>query len=201
MSTLPKCPGSNYKLCKKNLHWYIPGKGCAECKSVARLNRYHRNKAAGKAWHQKNMQRHLENGRKNYWKNTTERKNKWKEWRKNNLEHDLERNRQYAQNNKDVVRRKAAKRRANKKTQTPTWADLNKINCIYRNCPEKHHVDHIYPLKSDYLCGLHVETNLQILTEIENISKGNRTWPGQLDCQKGSVYAIFPKELTDLLND
>jgi len=82
------------------------------------------------------------------------------------------------------------------------------IKLVYSTCTKltkttgiQHHVDHIYPLTSDWVCGLHVENNLQILTEAENISKGNRVWPGQLDCQKGSVYAIFPKELTDLLND
>jgi hypothetical protein len=46
-----------------------------------------------------------------------------------------------------------------------------------------------------------VENNLQILTAEENCRKSNLVWPGQLDCQKGLVYDIFPKELTDLLND
>lgn len=41
----------------------------------------------------------------------------------------------------------------------------------------KHHVDHIVPIKSPIVCGLHCEANLQILPEAENIRKGNRHWP------------------------
>lgn len=73
----------------------------------------------------------------------------------------------------------------------PPWADEKAIKSIYEKCDKltrntgiKHEVDHIYPLQSKYMCGLHVETNLQILTKEENRAKGNRTWPGQLDCQK-----------------
>ena len=200
MTILSEFPGEGYKLCRKKLHWY-QGNKCKTCRNIRANIDYHKKTAQGIAWYQQNKNTHNATGRKQYWQNSEQRKNKWKQWRADNLEHDLKRNQNYAQKNKDVVRRKAARRRANKKTQTPAWADLQQINYVYRSCPDGHHVDHIYPLKSDYMCGLHVETNLQILSEFENMVKSNRTWPGQLDCQKLPVSVIFPKELTNLLND
>lgn len=81
---------------------------------------------------------------------------------------------------------KAAKRRALKMRATPAWADLDAIAAVYAECRRltletgiPHHVDHIVPLKSKTVCGLHVETNLQILTGHDNLSKGNRVWPDQ----------------------
>ena len=37
-----------------------------------------------------------------------------------------------------------------------------------------HHVDHIIPINHPLICGLHVETNLQVLPAAENSRKGNR---------------------------
>ena len=65
-------------------------------------------------------------------------------------------------------------RRARKLKATPSWADLAKIKQIYRTCPPGYHVDHVYPLISDWVCGLHVHENLQHLPAEENLRKGNR---------------------------
>ena len=70
---------------------------------------------------------------------------------------------------------KAARRRATKKNATPSWADLGAIRDVYLEAAYMQmDVDHIYPLKSDVVCGLHVWENLQLLPKIANIKKSNK---------------------------
>ena len=55
------------------------------------------------------------------------------------------------------------------------------VNDMYKEAAyQQLHVDNIVPLKSAIVCGLHWEGNLQLLTSVENIKKGNRTWPDML---------------------
>lgn len=90
----------------------------------------------------------------------------------------------WQEKNKDKLTAKAAARRALKFQATPAWADLEKIEEIYAEARRLsletgviHHVDHVVPLKSKWVCGLHVEANLEIVPGVENLSKGNRIWP------------------------
>lgn len=62
----------------------------------------------------------------------------------------------------------------------PLWADLNSTHQFYINRPEGFEVDHIIPLKSRKVCGLHTLENLQYLTPLENREKHNKfesDWP------------------------
>jgi hypothetical protein len=90
----------------------------------------------------------------------------------------------YAKANRHIYNAIAAKRRAAKLQATPSWADTAAIKAIYEQAlfmskvlGEKQHVDHIYPLISDEVCGLHVAANLQILSATDNIKKSNKLLP------------------------
>lgn len=65
-------------------------------------------------------------------------------------------------------------KRAAKLFAMPPWADYYEIKNIYKNTPKGHHVDHIVPLVSKIVCGLHCPANLQYLPASENCSKKNK---------------------------
>ena len=87
--------------------------------------------------------------------------------------------RNYYLKNHHMMAYKKALRRSRKKLATPIWADLDKIKEVYANCPDNMTVDHIIPIKSPLVCGLHVSWNMQYLTRSANSKKGNSLPPHQ----------------------
>lgn len=78
-----------------------------------------------------------------------------------------------------------AKRHASKMKRTPSWLNLGhwfEMESVYKYCSAlrkiglDYEVDHIVPMQGQFVSGLHVPWNLQILTGKENSSKGNRVW-------------------------
>lgn len=77
-----------------------------------------------------------------------------------------------------------AKRRASELRATPEWADRKAMQAVYEEAAFRKeivggewHVDHIVPLRSKLVCGLHNQFNLQVLPGEENLAKSNKFWP------------------------
>lgn len=78
-------------------------------------------------------------------------------------------------------------RRRKHRAATPAWItrkQKSEMRAIYqiaitmtKTTGEKYVVDHIWPLRSDFVCGLHVPWNLRVITQAENLAKSN-TLPG-----------------------
>lgn len=75
--------------------------------------------------------------------------------------------------------------RAEALKRIPAWADRAAIAAIYDKAKALREqgvdceVDHIVPLVSELVSGLHVESNLQLVTRSSNATKSNREWPGR----------------------
>lgn len=94
----------------------------------------------------------------------------------------------YTRRNSAAANVKSTKRRVRKMTCTPNWTDteyealflieIYSLAALRESCTGfKWHVDHVVPLTSDRVCGLHCSDNLQLLPALENLSKGNYYWP------------------------
>ena len=137
-----------------------------------------------KEYNEKNKELVATKKKEYYEKNKEQRK----QYRQEHKEEIKEYSKQYSQKHKAEHCARSAKRRANKLNATPAYADLNAINRIYRKChllsvvtSRQYHVDHIIPLQSKLVCGLHHEGNLRILTASENCIKHNSFEPIIID--------------------
>lgn len=124
-----------------------------------------RKRKSDKDYYEKNKDRELAKSRERYQKNKERIKQKAKEYR---------------ENNRGKVNANIAKRRAAEKQATPRWANFQEIEKFYiearqlsESTNRSYQVDHIVPLTSNEVCGLHCEANLQILLAKENNRKNN----------------------------
>lgn len=99
-------------------------------------------------------------------------------WRKENRDRVIQYGKRNYHKHKDTYYAKSAKRRALEAQSVPPWAEHDKIRQVYAKSLEMGlEVDHIVPLNSSKVCGLHCWANLQLLDSSLNRSKSNRTWP------------------------
>lgn len=90
----------------------------------------------------------------------------------------------WKKNNRERLTFYFHRRRAAELKAIPKWADEKEIARIYEEANKMkdeqgrtYHVDHVVPLLSKIVCGLHCPANLQIAPPIDNLRKNNRYWP------------------------
>ncbi len=145
-----------------------------------------RKRSNERAWYQKNKEK-ISAKRKAYYENNSEKVKKARaEYVSNNKEKVIACNEEYRKANPDKRRFWGMSRKARKLQATPTWASSGYMKLWYKlakveeeRTGRRVEVDHIVPLISDVVCGLHCEDNMQLLFKEDNCSKGNRHWPEQ----------------------
>jgi hypothetical protein len=105
-------------------------------------------------------------------------------WVAANIDHKRAYVRAYKKKNRPVFTADTARRRVKRARATPTWANEFFIKEAYRLAALRTQitgfrweVDHLVPIRSKLVCGLHVEHNLAVIPESQNRSKSNRIWP------------------------
>jgi 5-methylcytosine-specific restriction endonuclease McrA len=90
----------------------------------------------------------------------------------------------WKRNNVLQVRADTKARRRKHRIATPKWLtrrQKSEIRQLYqiaitmtKTTGEQYVVDHIVPLRSEFVCGLHVPWNLRVITREENLAKSNQ---------------------------
>jgi hypothetical protein len=90
----------------------------------------------------------------------------------------------HKKNNPELYKALTSARKRRHRNATPKWITAEQklaIRTLYlkaqeltRITGERYVVDHIVPLISDEVCGLHVPWNLRVITQEENLKKSNK---------------------------
>ncbi len=138
-----------------------------------------------KNWRQNNRDKMYAYTKKWNTANREKRKQVVNSWRNRNPDKIKQINKKagakWAKNNKGLRGAISRRRQIALINRTPAWADHEKINIIYMECEKitketgvPHEVDHVIPLQGQYISGLHVHDNLQIIERSKNRSKQNK---------------------------
>jgi hypothetical protein len=149
---------------------YLSNSECVKCR--AEKNTLLKEKQ--QAWAKENRDRKNAMSRAHYHANLEQQQERGRMKWVNNSEKVKATNKAWANKNAGIWKHYSAKRRAALKQRTPSWACMETIKAVYRDCPEGFHVDHIVPLRGKTVCGFHSQHNLQYLPAAENQRKFNR---------------------------
>lgn len=138
--------------------------GCVEC-ILAGNNRAH---------HQKASLAYVRRNRKA----VNARNTRWREANRGRLNALI---RRWKKKNSGRVAEQCRARQAGLKERTPAWANRRQMAGLYKIAKMlsktrgiRYSVDHVIPLHGELVSGLHVETNLSIMTLSANAAKFNR---------------------------
>lgn len=171
---------------------------CRECHKLLYQQKAEIIKNRISIYRAKNKELIRERNRKYYENNKQKILNKVLKWKNENPEKVAIYTKKFAEKYKKQKVANNAFYRAQKRKATPKWLtkeQLEQIAQFYKNCPEGYHVDHIVPICSDFVCGLHVPWNLQYLPGNENESKGDSIT--QQDYKVGECYQFKIKKETE----
>jgi inhibitor of KinA sporulation pathway (predicted exonuclease) len=170
---------SHCKSCKLNASRKL--RGITEDRYFAFAKKYESSTDRVRAWRLSNPEAHAASiARRDRQKLSKNHKT----WRDKNLHEERARLSKWRSLNPALMASYEANRRSKKTAATPTWANRSEIVEIYKEARRitretgvKHVVDHMVPLSSKNVCGLHTAKNLQVVPDSVNASKGNRVWP------------------------
>ena len=158
----------------------------AEAKKAARKRYYEENKtscnAASKRYADEHREELNEYARQYYADNRDQLVADKAEYRKENPEKILEANRKWREANPDLLKANWARRRHLARARMKAMCELTKLVTEeavmlcrerYEETGIKWHLDHMLPLRSKTVSGLHVWNNLQVIPEKMNTEKHN----------------------------
>lgn len=151
---------------------------CCTCKRELDETSFHKNKPSCKDCRKLERKRSYAKRKETDYDSILEYNRQWVE---QNPEKNFLHKKKWNQTNVDKCRLTCNKRYSYAKQSRPEWANKFFIEEAYLLAQQRSklfntrwEVDHIYPIKGLDVCGLHVETNLQVIPRSVNASKRNR---------------------------
>jgi len=158
---------------------------CKECIKANQTKYRKENKETVQAsqlrFRQENKEKVRKWGQEYYIKNKERIRDYHLEYVTANRQELYQKNREWKKKNRGACNAAEARRRAQKIQATPAWADQAAIKSLYEEAKRlqdllgiEFHIDHVLPLQGELVCGLHVETNLQVVPATLNMKKSNK---------------------------